>query len=86
MKSSHETSLIENDAEYGGLQAVCTCGWSSRVIGMSDNYQHQNLRKLANDHKLRAAPVRTCKCGHQCEVPDPEEHFCDFCGRHNALV
>ena len=53
--SKHYVTMVSDDAEYGGLKMACTCGWESRVIGISDNFQFSNLKQLGREHEQAAA-------------------------------
>jgi hypothetical protein len=79
----HDLSTVGDPSEYGGLRVDCSCGWSSRVVGISDNYQHATLRDAARGHIKRSIPLYLCHCGHHDYIrPDSVEDFeCIYCHR-----
>lgn len=81
IKDGHNLQLIGDPREYGGLKVACTCGWCSRVIGISDSFQNASLRREAERHIREADRRYLCHCGHEEYLSDTEGHECPQCHR-----
>lgn len=85
-KPGHVPEYVSDSSEYGGKKVVCSCGWESRTVGISDNYQLHTLADATRRHVKEADPHYICHCGHDkyMRACDVETTGCEWCGRMGA--